>query len=140
MFLHVRLKVRNIQRSIAFYQQHFGMVCRDQKTSPRGSQLAFLSMPGSPTELELAHLPWDPDFKLDEDIFHLAFRVADMDQSIETLKAAGVKITEDPSPRKDGGWMAFIEDPDGYEIELLSFAPGQYEALKEQLNSLSPVL
>ena len=139
MFLHVRLKVRNMQRSIDFYQHHFGMVCRDQKTSPRGSQLAFMTMPGSPTELELAYLPWDPDFKLDEDIFHLAFKVADMDVAIANLKKAGVKITEDPSPRKDGGWMAFIEDPDGYEIELLSFAPGQYEALQEHFSRLSPV-
>lgn len=136
MFLHTRLKTRDIERSIAFYSTHFNMVCRDRKTSPRGSQLAFMTFPGSPTELELAYLPWDPDFQLPEDIFHLAFSVEDMDVAIAKMREAGVKITEDPSERKDGGYMAFIEDPDGYEIELLSFAPGGYEALQIELASI----
>jgi lactoylglutathione lyase len=133
MFLHTRLKVRDLERSIAFYSKHFHMVCRDRKTSPRGSQLAFMTMPGSPTELELAYLPWDPEFQLPEDIFHLAFRVEDMSAAIAHLREAGVKITEEPSDRRDGGDMAFIEDPDGYEIELLSFAPGAFEALQAKL-------
>lgn len=133
MFLHTRLKVRDLDRSIAFYSQHFHMVCRDRKTSPRGSQLAFMTMPGSPTELELAFLPWDPDFQLPEDIFHLAFRVEDMTTSLAQMREAGVKITEEASDRRDGGEMAFIEDPDGYEIELLSFGPGGFEALQKEL-------
>lgn len=133
MFLHTRLKVRDLERSIAFYSTHFKMVCRDRKTSPRGSQLAFMTMPGSPTELELAYLPWDPDFQLPEDIFHLAFRVEDMDVAIARFREAGVKITEEPSTRSNGGAMAFIEDPDGYEIELLAYAPGEYEALREKI-------
>jgi lactoylglutathione lyase len=133
MFLHTRLKVRDIDRAIAFYSTHFNMVCRDRKTSPRGSKLAFMTMPGSPTELELAYLPWDPDFQLPEDIFHLAFKVEDMEATLNRMRAAGVKITEEPSERRDGGYMAFIEDPDGYEIELLSFSPGQYEALQDAI-------
>ncbi|MBY0404247.1 MAG: VOC family protein [Cyanobacteria bacterium] len=136
MFLHTRLKVRDLERSIAFYTQHFGMICRDQKTSPRGSQLAFMTMPGSPTELELAYLPWDPDFSLPEDIFHLAFRVENMTTAIDSMRQAGVKITEEPSLRSNGGNMAFIEDPDGYEIELLSFPPGVYEALQKELSTI----
>jgi len=136
MFLHTRLKVRDLERSIAFYTQHFHMVCRDRKSSPRGSQLAFMTMPGTPTELELAYLPWDPDFQLPEDIFHLAFRVEDMETAIAGMRVAGVKVTEEPSGRRDGGQMAFIEDPDGYEIELLSFAPGDYEALQKELAAI----
>lgn len=123
MFLHTRLKVRDLERSIAFYTEHFGMTLRGRKSSPRGSQLAFLRHPGSPTELELAHLPWDPDFQLPEDIFHLAFGVPDVWATCEALAAAGVKVTEAPGPRREGGGMAFIEDPDGYEIELLSAPP-----------------
>lgn len=108
-----------MDRAIAFYTTHLGFTCRDRKTSPRGSQLAFLALPGVPTELELAYMPWEPDFKLDEDIFHLAFEVAALPQRIEALRLAGVKVTEEPSERRGGGWMAFIEDADGYEIELL---------------------
>lgn len=137
MFLHTRLKVRDLDRAIAFYSTHFHMVCRDRKTSPRGSQLAFMTMPGSPTELELAYLPWDPDFTLPEDIFHLAFSVSDMASTIAQMRAAGVKITEEPSKRSNGGHMAFIEDPDGYEIELLSYSPGEYDALQAEIAAIS---
>lgn len=136
MFLHTRLKVRDLDRSIAFYSTHFGMVCRTRKTSPRGSQLAFMTMPGSPTELELAYLPWDPDFQLPEDIFHLAFRVPDMDTALAAMRDAGVTITEEPSPRSMGGQMAFIADPDGYEIELLSYNEADYEALQREIASV----
>lgn len=118
-FLHTRLKTRDIDRSIAFYTTHLGCELVGRKTSPRGSQLAFVRFPGVDADLELAYLPWDPDFKLDEDIFHLAFEVEDLPRRVEDLRAAGVKITEEPMKTSSGSWMAFIEDPDGYEIELL---------------------
>jgi len=133
MFLHTRLKVRDLERAIDFYTRHFGMICRKRSSSGRGTQLAFMTMPGSPTELELAYLPWDPDFKLDEDIFHLAFKVDDMASTVKKMRAAGVKVTEEPCARREGGDMAFIEDPDGYEIELLSYATGDYEALQAEI-------
>jgi lactoylglutathione lyase len=122
MFLHTRLKVRDMERTIGFYTSQLGFRLRDRSTSPRGSQLAFLAMEGTPTELELAFLPWDPDFKLDEDIFHIAFEVENMAATLERMRQAGVTITEEASPRSNGGYMAFIEDPNGYEIELLSNA------------------
>ena len=130
MFLHTRLKVRDMDRAIAFYTAHLGFVVRDRKTSPRGTQLTFLHLAGTPTELELAFLPWDPDFKLDEDIFHLAFKVDDMDTALASMRAGGVKITEEPGPRRSGGAMAFIEDPDGYEIELLEYTAEDWAALQ----------
>lgn len=118
-FLHTRLKTRDLERSIAFYTNHLGCSFEGRKTSPRGSQLAFLRLPGVDAQLELAYLPWDPDFKLEEDVFHLAFEVPDLPRRLEELRAAGVKVTEEPSRTSSGAWMAFIEDPDGYEIELL---------------------
>ncbi len=139
MFLHTRIKVRDIEKSIAFYSTHFGMVCRTRKESGRGTQLAFMTMPGTLTELELAYLPWDPDFTLDEDIFHMAFKVDDMHQTIEKLKADGVKITEEISERREGGYMAFIDDPSGYEIELLSFTEEHYKNWKTAVQSVEVV-
>lgn len=124
MFLHTRLKVRDIERSIAFYSRYFNMSCRARKTSPRGSQLAFMTIAGSPTELELAYLPWDPDFHLPEDIFHLAFQVDNVPEALDKMRAEGVKITEECTDMGNGRYMAFIEDPDGYEIELISGQPG----------------
>ena len=118
-FLHTRLKTRDMERAIAFYTTHLGCKLLGRKTSPRGSLLAFLALPGVGVELELAHLPWDPDFKLDEDIFHLAFEVPDLPGRVEAMRAAGIKITDEPMKMSSGSLMAFIEDPDGYEIELL---------------------
>jgi lactoylglutathione lyase len=121
-FLHTRLKVRDIERAIAFYTQHLGCMLTERKTSPRGTQLAFLRLPGVEADLELAYLPWDPDFQLAEDIFHVAFEVTGMAETVARMREAGVTITEEPMQTSSGSWMAFIEDPDGYEIELLDYS------------------
>ncbi|MBM3266067.1 MAG: VOC family protein [Candidatus Sericytochromatia bacterium] len=118
-FLHTRLKVRDLERAVAFYTTHLGCKESRRTVSGRGTQIAFLELPGVGAFLELSYLPWDPDFRLDEDIMHLAFEVTGMEATVERLRAAGVKITEEPERSKSGTWMAFIEDPDGYEIELL---------------------
>ncbi|MNX12256.1 Lactoylglutathione lyase [compost metagenome] len=123
-FLHTRLKVRDMERAIAFYTQHLGCEVIRRSTSPRGTQLTFLRLPGVEADLELAYLPWDPDFQLAEDIFHLAFQVPNMTETLEKMREAGVKITEEPS-QGSSGMMAFIEDPDGYEIELLDYSPSR---------------
>ncbi len=118
-FLHTRLKVRDMERAIAFYTGHLGCTLTHQSRSPRGTQLTFLKLPGVDADLELAHLPWDPDFQLAEDIVHLAFEVTDLVATVERMRGAGVSITEEPMQTSSGTWMAFIADPDGYEIELL---------------------
>lgn len=113
-FLHTRLKVRDLEKSVAFYTTNFGCEVRARHTSGRGSQLAHLRLPGTTAELELAHLPWEPDFQLDEDIVHIAFEVDDMAATLARLKANGANVTdEDPD-------MSWVSDPDGYEIELLT--------------------
>ncbi|HEY9898197.1 MAG TPA: VOC family protein [Pantanalinema sp.] len=117
-FLHTRLKVRDLERAIAFYEANFGFEVRARQTTGRGSRLAHMHLPGGGPELELAYLPWDPDFSLAEDIFHIAFLVDSVLETVEAMRARGIKITEEPH-RIGSGWMAFIEDPDGYEIELL---------------------
>lgn len=121
-FLHVRLKVRDLERAIAFYTTHFAATVRLRHVSGRGSQLAHLSLPGTEVELELAYLPWDPDFQLPEDLMHLAFQAPSVRAAVATMRAAGVVITEEPH-HTGHGWMAFLEDPDGYEIELLDREP-----------------
>lgn len=117
-FLHTRLRVRDLERAIAFYERFFDCRVRARHTTARGSMLAHLRLPGTEAELELTFLPWEPDFKLDEDILHIAFSVQSVRASVEVMRQAGVKITEEPH-HTGSGWMAFIEDADRYEIELL---------------------
>lgn len=117
-FLHTRLRVRDLERAIAFYERFFNCQVRARHTTARGSMLAHLKLPGTEAELELTFLPWEPDFKLDEDILHISFHVPSVRESVEALRREGVKITEEPH-HTGSGWMAFIEDPDWYEIELL---------------------
>ena len=112
-FLHMRLKVSDLGRSIAFYEQNFGATVRARHTSARGSQLAHLRLPGTDAELELAFLPWDSTVTLPEDLVHIAFAVDDMAATLTRLKANGANVT-DEAPN-----MSWVADPDGYEIELL---------------------
>jgi lactoylglutathione lyase len=116
-FLHARIRVRDLERSVAFYRL-LGLEEHGRSTSPRGSQLVFMRDPKTQVDVELAYLPWAGPFQLEEDIFHLAFQVSDLDAELERLRQAGVKVTEEPT-RTANGAFAFIEDPDGYEIELL---------------------
>jgi len=116
-FLHLRIRVKDIQRTIKFYKENFGCEVVRESTSPRGNKLVFLSLPEDNAVLELCQFPDEKnnDFRIEEDLFHLAFSVPSMKKAYEEMTARGVKFTEGgPNDR-----MTFIDDPDGYEIELL---------------------
>ncbi len=122
-FLHTRIRVQNLDSSIAFYQK-LGYVEKDRKTSPQGNQLAFLELPGNDHFLELT---WSADYKTTcpEDLMHTALGVPDIIAYCDKLENDGIEIWP-------GGWrekfssgdrkMAFVTDPDGYEVEILERA------------------
>lgn len=116
-FLHTRVRVRDLDRSIDFYTL-LGLQVKGRSTSPRGNALVFLEEPDGGAQIELCQMPGGGHFTFPEDIFHMAFEVKDMKAELVRLEAAGVKITEPITPTRSGA-LAFIEDPDGYEIELL---------------------
>jgi lactoylglutathione lyase len=120
-FLHTRIRVGDLDRSIAFYcrQLGFGLASRTDK-SPAGNHVAHLALEGNAHTLELT---WSPEYKLQvpADLMHLAIAVPDLVAFCAELERNGIAIWP-------GGWrevfaggrkMAFIDDPDGYEIELL---------------------
>ena len=119
-FLHTRIRVRDLDRSIAFYQT-LGYTLREKKGSPQGNLLAFLTLPGNEVFLELCHSP-EYTATCPEDLMHTALGVPDIIAYCDTLERAGIEIW--PS-----GWrekfssgtrkMAFVTDPDGYEVEIL---------------------
>lgn len=121
--LHTMLRVGNLARSIKFYTEILGMELLRQKEYPEGKfTLAFLGYGDEKqhTALELTY-NWDTDvYDLGNGFGHLAIEVDDVYQAAEKIRAAGGKIIREPGPMNAGSTLiAFVADPDGYEIELL---------------------
>ena len=123
-FLHVMLRVLDLEKSIEFYTQSLGMKLLRRNDYPEGRfTLAFLGY-GSESEatvLELTH-NWDQKtpYDLGEGFGHLALGVQDIYQTCERLEKMGAKVVRQPGPMKHGTTLiAFIEDLDGYKIELI---------------------
>ena len=119
-FLHTRIRVSDLDQSVAFYQK-LGFQQGERKDSPQGNKLAFLHLPGNQHFLELT---WSPDFVVEfpEDLMHTCVGVPDIIQYCQKLEDDGIEIwpeawceTFSSGHRK----MAFVTDPDGYEVEIL---------------------
>jgi len=122
--LHTRMRVSDMDQTINFYTDVLGLEVMERKTSPRGSHLAFLKVPNSEELIELCSFPPSGPVKVQEDLVHLAFEVENLDRTIETLTAKGVKITDGPTRTSSGSRFVFIDAPDGYEVELIERPPG----------------
>jgi len=120
-YLHTRFRVSDMDKSISFYQDILGMEVIEEKTSPRGSKLVFLKFPGTDCDLELCSFPNSGLVHVPEDLVHLAFEVENLEDCINRLNAAGIRITEGPLESSNGTRFIFIEDPDKYEIELMHY-------------------
>ncbi|MBI4966580.1 MAG: lactoylglutathione lyase [Rhodospirillales bacterium] len=123
-FLHVMIRVRDLERSQAFYTGQLGMTLLRRSDYPEGRfTLAFLGYgpESANTVLELTH-NWDQaePYVIGTGFGHLALAVKDIHKTCERLADSGVKIPRPPGPMKHGSTViAFIEDPDGYKIELI---------------------
>ena len=122
--LHTRMRVSNLDETIRFYTTVLGLEVIEQKTSPRGSHLAFLKVPNSDELIELTSFPPSGPVRVQEDLVHLAFQVESLDETIGSLTAQGVKITDGPTKSSSGSRFIFIDAPDGYEIELIERPAG----------------
>lgn len=122
--LHTMLRVGNLERSLAFYTELLGMQLLRKADFPAGRfTLAFLGYgPESDnTVLELTH-NWDTaDYALGTAYGHIAIGVEDVYATCAAIKAKGGNVVREPGPMQHGTTvLAFVEDPDGYKIELLS--------------------
>ena len=122
-FDHTRIRVSNIESSIDWYTKTCGFqVLKRTEKSPSGNQLAHLQIPGSTHNLELTHSP-DYELKVPEDLVHTCIRVDDIVAYSEMLEGLDLAIDLWPSNWREkfveGKKMAFITDPDGYEVEIL---------------------
>ncbi|GJL54809.1 MAG: VOC family protein [Nitrospirales bacterium] len=122
--LHTRMRVSNMEQTIAFYRDLLGLEVVEQKVSPRGSHLAFLATPHSEELIELCSFPASGQVTVQEDLVHLAFQVDNLDETIKELQDKQVPITDGPTTSSSGSRFIFIDAPDGYEIELIERPPG----------------
>ena len=126
--LHTMIRVFDLEKSIAFYTNHLGMTLLRRKDYPSGEfTLAFVGYGDEESNavIELTH-NWGQKepYQLGTAFGHLAVGVPDIYGTCERLAKAGVKIPRPPGPMKHGGSViAFIEDPDGYKIELIEKKP-----------------
>ncbi len=123
-FLHTMLRVGNLDKSIAFYTQVLGMQLLRKKDYPDGKfTLAFLGYgdESQNTALELTY-NWDTDhYDLGNGFGHLAIEVDDVYKAVEDIRRQGGEIMREAGPMNAGTTIiAFVKDPDGYEIELLA--------------------
>ena len=125
-YLHTMIRVGNLERSIAFYTQVLGFVETRRADYPKGKfTLAFLRASGDEEAgpaLELTH-NWDTDhYDLGTGYGHAAFQVESLEAIGKQLSKAGLTFSWGPGKTPNGKTrMAFIKDPDGYELELLEY-------------------
>ncbi|MDH5445005.1 MAG: lactoylglutathione lyase [Gammaproteobacteria bacterium] len=121
--LHTMIRVGDLQKSIAFYTEILGMKLLRQKDYPDGKfTLAFVGYgdESDNTVIELTH-NWDTDqYDVGSGFGHLALEVDDVYQATDDIRQRGGKIIRDAGPMNAGTTIiAFVEDPDGYQIELI---------------------
>jgi lactoylglutathione lyase len=126
-YLHTMLRVKDLEKSVAFYTGLLGMRELRRSEVPAGEYtLVFIGYGGedSHTVLELTY-NWGVDqYEQGTAFGHLALGVPDIYATCEALRKAGVKISREPGPVKFGTTViAFIEDPNGYKIELIERKP-----------------
>jgi lactoylglutathione lyase len=117
--LHARYRVDDLDKTVKFYREILGLEEVSRKKSPRGSELVFLKVSDSDTLIELCSYPAAGPVKVQPDLTHLAFEVDSLSEFEEHLAAHGLKYSDGPTRLSGGGAFAFIDAPEGYEIELI---------------------
>ncbi|HUE37014.1 MAG TPA: VOC family protein [Candidatus Acidoferrum sp.] len=117
--LHTRYRVNDLERTVKFYRDVLGLQEVRRHKSPRGSELAFLKAPGSEEEIEITYFPAGGPVQVQPDLTHLAFLVDSLDEFSKHLAKLGIKYSDGPTTSSTGTKFAFIDAPEGYEIELI---------------------
>ena len=124
-FLHTMIRVGNLERSVDFYTRLLGMKELRRRDVPEGKYtLAFLGYAdgnaSGGAEIELTYNYGVERYEQGNAFGHLAVGVPDVAAAAEAVRDGGGKVTREPGPVKFGTTMiAFVEDPDGYKIELI---------------------
>ena len=122
--LHTRYRVSDLEKTVSFYRDVLGLKEVRRHTSGRGSQLVFFKAPGSEEEIELCKYDASGPVVVGPDLTHLAFEVDNIEEFAKQTTAKGYPLSDGPHPTGNGGAIAFIDAPEGYEIELIQRGKG----------------
>ena len=122
--LHTRYRVNDLERTVKFYRDVLGLEEIRRHKSPRGSELVFLKTPGSEEQIEITFFPGSGPVQVQPDLTHLAFEVASLEEFGKHLANHGLKFSDGPMTSSSGTTFAFIDAPEGYEIELIQKGKG----------------
>ena len=117
--LHTRYRLNDLEKSVDFYKRVLGLEEVRRHKSPRGSELVFMKAPESEELIELCHFPSSGPVQVQPDLTHLAFEVDSLEEFGKHLESLGLKFSDGPTLKPDGSGFAFIDAPEGYEIEIM---------------------
>ncbi len=120
--LHTRYRVTDLEKTASFYKDVLGLEETRRHKSPRGSELVFFKAPGSEEEIEICKYDASGPVNVGTDITHLAFEVDDMEAFARHSAAKGYPLSDGPTPTSTRSVIAFVDAPEGYEIELIQRA------------------
>ncbi|MFZ0828267.1 MAG: VOC family protein [Verrucomicrobiia bacterium] len=124
--LHTRYRVNDLERTVKFYREVLGLEEIRRHKSPRGSELVFLRTPGSEEKIEITCFPGSGPVQVQPDLTHLAFEVDSLEAFGKHLARLGLKFSDGPTTSSSGSTFAFVDAPEGYEIELIQKGKGDY--------------
>src|SRR5881397_1493540 len=116
--LHTRYRVHDLEKTVSFYRDVLGLEELRRHTSGRGSQLVFLKAPGSDEEIEICKFDESGPVMIGPDLTNLAFEVDDLDKFAKHAATKGYPLSDGPHSTGTSR-IAFIDAPEGYEIELI---------------------
>jgi lactoylglutathione lyase len=116
---HTRYRVENLEKTLSFYKDVLGLEEVRRNKSPRGSELVFLKAPESEELIEICCYPASGPVTMGPDVTHLAFDVDDIESFAKHAAALGYPLSDGPTKTSTGSIFAFIDAPEGYEIELI---------------------
>jgi lactoylglutathione lyase len=117
--LHTRYRVDDLEKTIQFYTRVLGLKEVRRHKSPRGSELVFLKAPEGEELIELCSFPKSGPVHVQADLTHLAFEVDSLEDFGRHLAQLGLQYSDGPHLRDNGSGFAFVDAPEGYEIELM---------------------
>jgi lactoylglutathione lyase len=120
--LHTRYRLNDLERTVKFYKEVLGLQEVRRHKSSRGSELVFMKAPASEELIELCCFPGSGSVQVQPDLTHLAFEVESLEAFGQHLARLGLKYSDGPHLNLDGGGIAFIDAPEGYEIELIQLS------------------